>query len=127
MSQLELALISGISQRHLSCIETGRAKASPGTLHNLLGALDVPLERCLGPAGEGISAGQSQRLALARTLTGGTGPTLYLLDEPSAHLSPELVETLSAELRRRATAGHTVVVASHDVRLAAIADEVVYL
>ncbi|KAA8701576.1 helix-turn-helix domain-containing protein [Pseudomonas proteolytica] len=46
LSQLELALISGISQRHLSCIETGRAKASPGTLHNLLGALDVPLERC---------------------------------------------------------------------------------
>lgn len=46
LSQLQLALISGISQRHLSCIETGRAKASPGTLHNLLSALDVPLEHC---------------------------------------------------------------------------------
>ena len=46
LSQLQLALISGISQRHLSCIETGRAKASPGTLHNLLSALEVPLEQC---------------------------------------------------------------------------------
>ncbi len=46
LSQLDCALITGISQRHLSCIETGRAKPSPGTLHNLLTALDVTLERC---------------------------------------------------------------------------------
>lgn len=46
LSQLELALISGISQRHLSCIETGRAKPGPATLHALLMALEVPLERC---------------------------------------------------------------------------------
>ena len=46
LSQLELALITGVSQRHLSCIETGRAKPSPGTLHNLLMALEVPLEQC---------------------------------------------------------------------------------
>ncbi|MGC6370089.1 helix-turn-helix domain-containing protein [Pseudomonas sp. K2I15] len=46
LSQLELALIIGISQRHLSCIETGRAKPSPGTLHNLLMALEAPLEQC---------------------------------------------------------------------------------
>jgi transcriptional regulator with XRE-family HTH domain len=48
LSQLDCALITGISQRHLSCIETGRAKPSPGTLHNLLTALDVPLEQCNG-------------------------------------------------------------------------------
>lgn len=46
LSQLDLALITGISQRHLSCIETGRAKPSPGTLHNLLTALEAPLDRC---------------------------------------------------------------------------------
>ena len=46
LSQLELALITGISQRHLSCIETGRARPGPGTLHNLLMALEVPLEQC---------------------------------------------------------------------------------
>ena len=46
LSQLDLALIAGVSQRHLSCVETGRAKASPSTLHALLCALDVPLEQC---------------------------------------------------------------------------------
>ncbi len=46
LSQLELALITGVSQRHLSCIETGRAKPGPGTLHNLLMALEAPLEQC---------------------------------------------------------------------------------
>lgn len=48
LSQLDLALITGVSQRHLSCIETGRAKPSPGTLHNLLTALETPLEQCNG-------------------------------------------------------------------------------
>ncbi|WP_228533935.1 helix-turn-helix domain-containing protein [Pseudomonas sp. UFMG81] len=46
LSQLDLALLAGVSQRHLSCVETGRAKASPSTLHALLSALDVPLEHC---------------------------------------------------------------------------------
>ena len=46
LSQLDLSLLVGVSQRHLSCVETGRAKASPGTLHALLTALDVPLEHC---------------------------------------------------------------------------------
>ncbi|OCW21267.1 XRE family transcriptional regulator [Pseudomonas aylmerensis] len=46
LSQLDLALITGVSQRHLSCLETGRAKPSPGTPHNLLTALEVPLDEC---------------------------------------------------------------------------------
>ncbi|AYG45474.1 XRE family transcriptional regulator [Pseudomonas sp. Leaf58] len=46
LSQLELSLLAGLSQRHLSCVETGRAKASPGTLHALLAALGTPLEHC---------------------------------------------------------------------------------
>nr|WP_314614006.1 helix-turn-helix domain-containing protein [uncultured Pseudomonas sp.] len=46
LSQLDLALMAGVSQRHLSCIETGRAKASPSTLHALLWALGAPLDHC---------------------------------------------------------------------------------
>ena len=44
LSQLDLALMTGVSQRHLSCVETGRAKPGPGTLHALLSALGAPLE-----------------------------------------------------------------------------------
>lgn len=46
LSQLDLALITGMSQRHLSCIETGRAKPSAATLHTLLTALETPLAHC---------------------------------------------------------------------------------
>lgn len=43
ISQLELSLRVGVSQRHLSCIETGRAQASREMLHALLDALEAPL------------------------------------------------------------------------------------
>ena len=43
ISQLALSLQVGVSQRHLSCIETGRARPSRQMLHALLDALDAPL------------------------------------------------------------------------------------
>lgn len=63
-SQLDLALDVGVSTRHLSCIETGRARPSPAMLEALAGALDVPLRernRLL------LAAGYAPRYA-ARTL-----------------------------------------------------------
>lgn len=44
ISQLELSLRVGVSQRHLSCIETGRARASRPMLLALLDALEAPLD-----------------------------------------------------------------------------------
>ncbi|HEY0956634.1 MAG TPA: helix-turn-helix transcriptional regulator [Roseateles sp.] len=44
VSQLELSLRAGVSQRHLSCIETGRSRAGRGTLIALLDALGASLE-----------------------------------------------------------------------------------
>ena len=43
VSQLELSLRVGVSQRHLSCVETGRARASREMLLAILDALDAPL------------------------------------------------------------------------------------
>lgn len=43
ISQLDLSFRVGVSQRHLSCIETGRSRASREMLHALLDALDAPL------------------------------------------------------------------------------------
>lgn len=42
-SQMDLALDVGVSTRHLSFIETGRARPSPGMLDALADALEVPL------------------------------------------------------------------------------------
>jgi transcriptional regulator with XRE-family HTH domain len=63
-SQMELALDVGVSTRHLSFIETGRARPSPAMLEALTGALEVPLRernRLL------LAAGYAPRYA-ARTL-----------------------------------------------------------
>ncbi|CAN7400244.1 MmyB family transcriptional regulator [Acidovorax sp. LjRoot194] len=42
-SQLALALHTGVSQRHLSCLETGKAQPSQAMLLALMDALGVPL------------------------------------------------------------------------------------
>jgi transcriptional regulator with XRE-family HTH domain len=43
LSQLDLALEAGISARHLSCIETGKARASKEVIGRLADALGMPL------------------------------------------------------------------------------------
>ncbi|MDX2149864.1 MAG: helix-turn-helix transcriptional regulator [Bryobacteraceae bacterium] len=43
LSQLDLALSTGVSQRHLSFLESGRANPSRGMILQLSEALDVPL------------------------------------------------------------------------------------
>jgi transcriptional regulator with XRE-family HTH domain len=43
MSQLDLALESGLSARHLGFVETGKAQASRETIARLAGALSLPL------------------------------------------------------------------------------------
>jgi transcriptional regulator with XRE-family HTH domain len=43
LSQLDLALIAGISQRHISFVESGRAKPSRGMIFKLAEGLHLPL------------------------------------------------------------------------------------
>jgi transcriptional regulator with XRE-family HTH domain len=43
LSQLDLALEAGVSSRHLSCVETGKAQPSRELLGRLADALDMPL------------------------------------------------------------------------------------
>ncbi|WP_415848896.1 ATP-binding cassette domain-containing protein, partial [Tsukamurella ocularis] len=79
-------------------------------------------ERPVGTGGAGLSAGQRQRLALARTLA--LGRAVLLLDEPTAHLDDELAARVLAAVRARADAGATVVIAAHDPQVLAAADDV---
>ena len=79
LSQLELALRANVSQRHLSCVETGRAKPSPGTLHALLSALDVPLEECNAVF---LAAGYAPRY----TASPLNAPAMAMVHEAIAHI-----------------------------------------
>ncbi|QGU01334.1 ATP-binding/permease protein CydD [Corynebacterium kalinowskii] len=87
--------------------------------------LDIPLTQAVHSGGAGISAGQAQRLALARVLA--LDAPCLLLDEPTAHLSPELVIRLTELLQREAQRGRVLLISSHDPRILAIADQVVQL
>ena len=69
LSQLELALETGISTRHLSCVETGKARASRDTVSRLADALGMPLrERNALLRAAGFAAMHSERSLAAPAL-----------------------------------------------------------
>lgn len=90
----------------------------------VVAALPGGLSADLGDDGFGLSAGQRQRLALARAWL--APETLLLLDEPTAHLDPdgaEHVAALVAELAER----RVVIAVTHRDELLAHADHHVVL
>ncbi|MEX2974000.1 thiol reductant ABC exporter subunit CydD [Streptomyces sp. C184] len=78
----------------------------------------------LGESGAGLSAGQGQRLALARAFLADR--PILLLDEPTANLDGATEEAIVAAVRRLA-AGRTVLLVVHRPALLAVADRVVRL
>ncbi|MCK7623318.1 thiol reductant ABC exporter subunit CydD [Streptomyces sp. RS10V-4] len=87
-------------------------------------ALPDGLDTRLGESGAGLSAGQRQRLALARAFLADR-PVL-LLDEPTANLDGE-TEQAVVEAVRRLAAGRTVLMVVHRPALLAVADRTVRL
>jgi cystine transport system ATP-binding protein len=73
-----------------------------------------------------LSGGQQQRVAIARALA--PSPDVLLCDEPTSALDPGLAAEVVDVLRQLAKEGMTMLMATHDLRLAAsIARDVVFL
>ncbi|QDY77782.1 thiol reductant ABC exporter subunit CydD [Streptomyces qinzhouensis] len=92
--------------------------------YDFVAALPEGTETVLGEDGSGLSAGQRQRLALARAFLADR--PLVLLDEPTAALDGGTEEEVVAAVRRLA-AGRTVLLVVHRPALLAVADRVVRL
>ncbi len=73
-----------------------------------------------------LSGGQQQRVAIARALA--PAPRVLLCDEPTSALDPGLAAEVVDVLRQLAAEGMTMLMATHDLRLAAsVSREAVFL
>ncbi|MFH8808461.1 thiol reductant ABC exporter subunit CydD [Streptomyces hygroscopicus] len=104
--------------------EAVRAALRDADAHRFVSALPDGIETRLGEMGAGLSAGQRQRIALARAFLADR-PVL-LLDEPTANLDGE-TEASVVEAVRRLAEGRTVLLVVHRPALLPLADRVLRL
>jgi polar amino acid transport system ATP-binding protein len=73
-----------------------------------------------------LSGGQQQRAAIARALC--MEPKALLFDEPTSALDPELEQEVVRVIKDLAAEGRTMVIVTHDMKLAAdVSDHVIFL
>lgn len=78
----------------------------------------------IGERGARLSAGEAQRIALARAFL--KDAPLLILDEPTSHLDPE-TDSLLKESLTRLSQGRTVLVIAHQQSTLSLADQVIKL
>lgn len=101
-----------------------RAAADAAGMGPLLDAWPLGLRTVVGERGTALSAGERQRIAIARALL--QDPAVLVLDEPTASLDPQS-ERAVIDAYSRALSGRTAVVISHRRAIAERADRVVVL
>jgi len=72
-----------------------------------------------------LSGGEQQRVAIARALV--KGPDLVLADEPTGNLDSVAAEEIMVLFKSLRTEGQTIMMVTHDPRMAGYADRIVFL
>jgi ATP-binding cassette subfamily C protein CydD len=100
--------------------EVGAALAA-ACLGGLVDVLPDGVRTTVGEGGHPLSAGEAQRLALARAFV--RPASLLVVDEPTAHLDADTARGVTDALARLAV-GRTVLMLTHDPAVGALADTV---
>jgi ATP-binding cassette subfamily C protein CydD len=101
------------------------AAAAASGLDQVLAELPDGWDTLVGQGGHGLSAGQRQRVSLARALLRET--PLVILDEPTAHLDAGTEDRVLDALRTLRQQGRTVLLVAHRRALIELADIVIEL
>jgi ATP-binding cassette subfamily C protein len=96
------------------------AAAETAQVHDLALRLSDGYDTLIGESGRGLSAGQRQRIGLARALL--RSPFLVVLDEPNANLDAEGEDALVRAIRTMRERGSIVVVMAHRPSVIAATD-----
>ena len=103
-------------------------KGERAVIKGLAPALDLGLGHLLlGQPLNTLSAGDSQRLKIARYLGAPKGRNLFILDEPTRGLYHTEVKGLIRELKRLCQQGNTVIVVEHDLSTILLSDWLIEL
>jgi putative ABC transport system ATP-binding protein len=86
---------------------------------------ELGIDELAGHVPSRISGGQQQRVALARALV--NHPAVLLADEPTGNLDSASAREVMDLIRRYHDGGQTIVLVTHDPRVAAAADRVVHM
>jgi putative ABC transport system ATP-binding protein len=120
-------LVPGISAAENIALPAVLARKRPSEyqpeVDRLLDLVDLTIKRNRLP--NQLSGGEQQRVAFARALT--MDPPILLADEPTGNLDTKAGAGIMDLLEASHDAGRTVVLVTHDLRLASRAQRIVHL
>ena len=115
------ATAAGQSTEEIDRLSVSAAQAAGA--HEMILRLPGGYDTILGSFGAGVSAGQAQRIALARALFGN--PALLVLDEPNSSLDQEGEIALMNAILKAASRGASVVIVAHRAGILSRVDQLV--
>ncbi len=101
------------------------AASKTAGIHEMILALPNGYDTAISPTSGALSAGQRQKVGLARALFGK--PKLVILDEPNSNLDDQGEQDLKDSITKIKEAGTTVIIVTHKTSILSLVDKLLFL